>query len=163
MANVDDVQRFAAKVVRGPGEWDCWIWTGAIGDDGYGRFWTRRADGAQRMIRAHRFAFAQLCEDPTQLDGVEVCHTCDNPICVRAEAGERSHLYAGDRSQNMTDRAERGRGNTQHAGQFYRAQTRAERARRSRALRDYVQANGYDAETVEQLLGRRGPGQLTLF
>ncbi|WP_186369141.1 HNH endonuclease [Rothia kristinae] len=163
MIETTDAQRFASKIVRGPGARDCWIWTGAVGDDGYGRFWTRNTDGAQRMTRAHRFAFEQLVGDPAQLDGVEVCHTCDNPLCVRAEPGPGSHLYAGDRSRNMADRAERGRGNTQHAGQFFRAQTRAERARNSRALRDFVRVNGYDAAAVDELLGRRGPGQLLLF
>jgi hypothetical protein len=35
--HASEAERFWAKVVRGPGERDCWIWTGAIADDGYGR------------------------------------------------------------------------------------------------------------------------------
>ncbi|WP_420367101.1 hypothetical protein [Curtobacterium sp. L1-20] len=31
-------ERFWSHVVKGPAPADCWIWTGAIGDDGYGRF-----------------------------------------------------------------------------------------------------------------------------
>lgn len=85
-----DAQRFAAKVLRGPGERDCWIWVGAIGDDGYGRFWTRREDGSQQVVRAHRFALAQLMDNPALLEDAEVCHACDNPLCVRAEAGSGS-------------------------------------------------------------------------
>lgn len=158
-----DAQRFAAKVLRGPDERDCWIWTGAIGDDGYGRFWSRREDGAQRVIRAHRFAFAQLMDDPALLDGAEVCHTCDNPLCVRAETGSGSHLYLGDRAQNMRDRADRGRGNTQYATQFHRTQTRAERAKRSRALRAHVLAHGYDAEAIATIIGDLSAGQRTLW
>lgn len=158
-----DAQRFAGKVLRGPGERDCWVWVGAIGDDGYGRFWTRREDGSQQVIRAHRFAFAQLMDDPALLDNAEVCHTCDNPLCVRAETGSGSHLYLGDRAQNMRDRADRGRGNTQHGAQLYRTQTRAERARRSRALRAHVLAHGYDAEAIATILGDLSAGQRTLW
>lgn len=32
-------ERFWKHVVKGPAVTDCWIWTGAGGDDGYGRFW----------------------------------------------------------------------------------------------------------------------------
>lgn len=129
----------------------------------YGRFWTRREDGRQQVIRAHRFALAQLMDDPPLLDDAEVCHTCDNPLCVRAEAGSGSHLYLGDRAQNMRDRADRGRGNTQHAAQFYRTETRAERARRSRVLRDHVLAHGYDAEAIATILGYLNTEQQTLW
>ena len=45
--------RFRSKIVAGPGPADCWIWTGAIVDDGPGRFWTPAPQGGQRMIRAH--------------------------------------------------------------------------------------------------------------
>lgn len=37
-----ETRRFWSHVVRGPGEWDCWLWVGAIADDGYGRFWITR-------------------------------------------------------------------------------------------------------------------------
>lgn len=65
-----ELARFHAKVVRGPGPGDCWIWTGPIGDDGYGRFWTPTGDGGQRMIRAHRYALA------TVHGGLDELHAC---------------------------------------------------------------------------------------
>lgn len=34
----EDVERFWTHVVKGPRETDCWIWTGAIADDGYGQY-----------------------------------------------------------------------------------------------------------------------------
>ncbi len=43
----DELDRFYRKVVKGPRPDDCWIWTGAIADDGYGRFAIRR-DGVER-------------------------------------------------------------------------------------------------------------------
>lgn len=35
--DIAEVARFFSRVVAGPGRQDCWLWTGAIGDDGYGR------------------------------------------------------------------------------------------------------------------------------
>jgi hypothetical protein len=33
-----EVERFTRFVLRGRGPRDCWLWTGAIADDGNGRF-----------------------------------------------------------------------------------------------------------------------------
>ena len=71
------VARFRSKIVAGPEAHDCWIWTGAIGDDGYGRFWTPTPDGGQRMIRAHRYALALLTgslDDLDELHAVSYTH-----------------------------------------------------------------------------------------
>ena len=35
--HAEEVRRFEANVVRGPGAKDCAIWVGAVGGDGYGR------------------------------------------------------------------------------------------------------------------------------
>lgn len=51
----DVATRFWSHVVRGPKADDCWLWTGAIADDGYGRFWLTD-DGRQRVVRPHRLA-----------------------------------------------------------------------------------------------------------
>jgi hypothetical protein len=52
------IGRFEALVVRGPGADDCAIWKGAIGGDGYGRYWVRRGCSEQIMVRANRYALA---------------------------------------------------------------------------------------------------------
>jgi hypothetical protein len=57
LVHAGEVDRFWAKVVKGPGERDCWIWTGAIADDGYGRYSIRRG-GRERIVRPHRYAAA---------------------------------------------------------------------------------------------------------
>jgi len=44
--------------VRGPYRDDCAIWVGAIGGNGYGRFWVRRGGGERIMVRANRYALA---------------------------------------------------------------------------------------------------------
>ena len=42
---------------------------------------------------------------------LRVFKVCDNPLCVRAEATAGSHLFLGDHSENMRERAARGRDN----------------------------------------------------
>lgn len=42
---------------------------------------------------------------------LRVFKVCDNPLCVRAEATADSHLFLGDHSENMRERAARGRDN----------------------------------------------------
>ena len=53
----------------------CWLWVGAITDNGYGSFW---ADG--RSHRAHRFAYAQFVGPIPS--GLTLDHLCRNRICV---------------------------------------------------------------------------------
>lgn len=90
--------RFWSKVHRGP-EGACWIWLGAIADDGYGRYYLH--DGAGGMVRPHRYAYALAREvELEELD--ELMHSCDVPVCVNP-----SHLMPGNHTENMRDRARR--------------------------------------------------------
>jgi hypothetical protein len=50
-APVSAEEHFWSHVVQGPAPADCWIWTGAVGDDGYGRFWVPQPGGGQRAMR----------------------------------------------------------------------------------------------------------------
>lgn len=160
---IDEQHRFCSKVVKGPGPADCWIWTGAIGDDGYGSFWTTPAVGKQKMIRAHRYSLALVHGDLEAIADLEACHVCDNPLCVRVEPGEGSHVYLGSRETNMIDRARRGRHNLQLAAEFFRHQPPAERGCRSRALREVIREKGYDREVIKAMMLGLSPGQGTLF
>jgi len=76
---------------------ECWNWLGSKDRDGYGRV---RFDG--RTHGAHNLSFKLHFGDVS--DGLDVCHTCDNPGCVRPD-----HLWAGSRAQNMADCVEKGR------------------------------------------------------
>ncbi len=88
------------------------------------------------MWRAHRYA-ATLTFGSDEVEAAKmVTHLCDNPLCVRAETGPESHLFLGDHSENMRERAARGRDNL-HGLAFLR-RSRAERAADSRALRERV-------------------------
>ncbi|WP_269929313.1 hypothetical protein [Kocuria massiliensis] len=156
-------ERFWSKVVKGSAEADCWIWVGAIGDDGYGRFWIAPEVGQQKMIRAHRYALALVHGGLEAIEDLQACHVCDNPICVRAEEAETSHLYLGTPESNMMDRSARGRHNRQVAAQFFRHETKQARAHKARALRDLVAESGYDHEAIKSLLLGLCRDQGTLF
>lgn len=56
----DETDRFWSHIVKGPRETDCWVWIGAVEDDGYGRFWVqpRLHQLQQRVLRLHRVAWA---------------------------------------------------------------------------------------------------------
>lgn len=59
MTRPGELERFWSHVVKGPDPDDCWIWTGAISDDGYGRFWIRRGS-RQQAVCPQRYAFTAL-------------------------------------------------------------------------------------------------------
>lgn len=85
------------KVVR-RGRWQCWEWTGARNQDGYG--W---ATYLNRCRGAHIFAY--VFHHGVELKkGDFVCHACDNPCCVNPD-----HLFLGNHQSNMDDMAKKGR------------------------------------------------------
>lgn len=65
-------ERFWEKVDRSG---DCWLWTGAINEAGYGHFW----DG-YKIVRAHRWLWEQTNGAAPILD-----HLCRVRHCVRLE------------------------------------------------------------------------------
>lgn len=77
---------------------ECWPWTGAVNEKGYGRF---SFDGA--VHKAHRIAFA-LGKDTALPGVVMVCHRCDNPVCCNPH-----HLFLGQAADNNKDAADKGR------------------------------------------------------
>lgn len=91
-------ERFWVKVDK---TGDCWIFTGAINDRGYGCF---RFDCVRTMELAHRVSW-ELANGPIP-DGLCVLHHCDNPPCVRVD-----HLFLGTRADNAADCGMKGRWN----------------------------------------------------
>lgn len=83
------------KVVKGPAPTDCWIWTGAIADDGYGRFWVTR-EGGQRALRPQRYAYEDLTGE-ILTPSIILLHVCDVPLCVHASTGPESPWCPGRR------------------------------------------------------------------
>jgi hypothetical protein len=86
------VERFWTRI-RKPGSNDCWAWTGALTEKGYGRF-SPRVDGRSVHIFAHRFAFeATVGPIPA---GLQLDHLCRNRACVNP-----AHLEPVDARTNL--------------------------------------------------------------
>jgi len=119
----------------------CWEWTAATIPAGYGQF------RFHSICYAHRFSYyifkGDLC------DGMEVCHTCDNPKCVNP-----AHLWQGTKGENMRDAAEKGRTNTvKLTPDDVRTIRQLHNLKYSRA--DLAQRYGVTAETIWAIVSRR--------
>jgi hypothetical protein len=164
VAHRGELVRFARFVVAGPAAVDCAIWRGAIGSDGYGRFWVRR-DGQARVVRAHRYALA-AAQGGRELVG-SALHECDNPLCVRVvdpvRVGPEAmlHVVSGSQGQNMARMGRLGRGGGRSV-MVLRGESLAGRVARSRALRAAVRC-GWDADAVAAALLVGGSDALTLW
>ena len=79
---------------------ECWEWMGRGGklNKGYGQL-----TYCKTKWLAHRLAYYLTYGDIPK--GMQVCHTCDNPICCNPD-----HLWLGTNYDNSRDREEKGRG-----------------------------------------------------
>lgn len=112
-----EIARFLRAVVQrpesapaDPAAMTCAIWTGAIADDGYGRFSITRG-GVEQTVKPHRYAAALALGEPV-LAGQVIEHVvCDNPICVRAHPDpEVGHIWPSTQSDNLRRMQTKGRG-----------------------------------------------------
>lgn len=88
--------RFLAKVKRGGAD-ECWLWTGAVDEKGYGRI---NPGGGGSPIKAHRLAYYLATGEWPEA----VLHRCDVPPCCNPV-----HLFAGDQQANLADMRAKGR------------------------------------------------------
>ena len=145
--HVDEIARFHSHVVCGPTSSDCDIWTGAIGADGYGRFYLTRG-GMGLCVRPHRYALA-LARGVIEA-GMLAMHQCDLPVCCKvAAADDAEHVVAGSQGDNMERMARMRRGGGRYP--VRRFDSLGVRRERSVALREAVR-NGWDAAAVEAAL-----------
>lgn len=87
---------FWEKVKKGS-ENECWLWTGVITKDGYGKVKILGKDWP-----AHRVSW--ILHNGGIPDGLWVLHRCDIPGCVNP-----AHLFLGTNSDNINDAIKKGR------------------------------------------------------
>lgn len=142
-------ERLEQKFVKGRPD-ECWEWTAAINSSGYGMIGLgRRTDGT---VHAHRAAFKiYVGEIP---DGLDVCHTCDNRICVNP-----NHLYTGTRKDNMQDCVKRGRTNKPSGENHPRARLTVQDVIEIRAstksMNELAAQYGVGLTTIQNVLHRK--------
>lgn len=91
------ISNFHCKVAAGKAD-ECWLWTAARSDRGYGKFRIRAL-----KMRAHRVAY--MLHHGEVPDDLCVLHSCDNPPCCNP-----AHLFLGTHKTNAEDRDAKGRG-----------------------------------------------------
>jgi hypothetical protein len=71
--------RFWAKVEKGEGLFDCWLWTSSQ-SNGYGQMSVKTSDKGWRPLYAHRLVY-ELLVGPIP-EGLTLDHLCRNRACV---------------------------------------------------------------------------------
>ena len=77
---------------------------GAVGSDGYGKFFIRNAEDGARIVSPHLVA-AAMTFGPVPI-GATLMHDCDVRICVATSPG---HVRVSTQRENMRQAARRGR------------------------------------------------------
>lgn len=94
--------RFFARVEKRPGK-ACWPWLGAHTPKGRAQIHVPGVGSANAARVAYLFEKGDIPNDDSH-HGITVCHTCDNPSCIRP-----SHLFLGTQKINLQDAFKKGR------------------------------------------------------
>lgn len=99
MLTARELARFMSKVVM---VGDCWTWTGATNNAGYGLFRFRG-----KTVTTHRLSYQHHVGEIPESDGYHgtcVLHRCDVRNCVNP-----AHLFLGSNAENIEDMHAKGR------------------------------------------------------
>ena len=107
--NLSDLYKYTEA-----GDNGCWNWTRSRNSKGYGM--AHILDLAPGVIGAHRASYI-LSKGPVP-EGMNVCHTCDNPSCINPD-----HLWAGTQQDNMRDMVVKGRSGKRARKYFEKTKT----------------------------------------
>jgi hypothetical protein len=126
----------------------CWVWTGPLTGDGYGRIRQKPHDHKAHRIGWHlRFGAIP--------DGLCALHRCDNRRCVNPD-----HLFLGTRPDNSADMVAKRRSTRGERNPAARLRTADVIAIRRQLVggvrtRELAASYGVSPQTIRRLRGRR--------
>lgn len=141
--NLSIKDRFMSYVQKSDDLNDCWNWIGGKSSSGYGAFTINH-----KKYLAHRVSYALFVD--TIPDGMEVCHSCDNKLCVNP-----SHLWSGTHQDNIDDKVRKNR-------QSHHTKSRGENNGKNKLteqniyqIREMIE-QGYTQQKIAEIFGVKG-------